>query len=224
MWQITGLPLNELASMVGRQLPVLSLIVPFWLVAALAGWRGMIGVWPACFVTGLTFSAVQFLISNLHGPWLTAPASALAALGALLLLLRFWQPAQPWHFPEDTGGNSSESTARSRLPIGVLFRAWLPWILLTATVAIWALPWTKAALNSLWQPSFVIPYLHGAVHKAPPLAQDLRAEPAIYVLNILSATGTAPLLAGLLGGTLLGLGPLRLLATYVNRPAAARLH
>lgn len=221
--QVTGLPLHELASMVGRQLPILSLIVPFWLVAALAGWRGMLGVWPACLVTGLTFSVVQFLISNFHGPWLTAPASALAALGALLLLLRYWQPAQPWHFPEDTDGASAAPKASPSLPAGVLLRAWLPWILLTATVAIWALPWTKAALNSLWQPSFAIPYLHGAVHKAPPLAQELRAEPAIYTLNLLSATGTAPLLAALIGGVLLGLGPLRLLAIFARTLMRVRL-
>src|SRR4051812_28286197 len=64
--QVTGLPLLDLSAMVGRQLPFFSLIIPFWLVAALSGWRGLLGVWPACLVAGVSFAIVQFLVSNFH--------------------------------------------------------------------------------------------------------------------------------------------------------------
>jgi lactate permease len=92
--KVTGLDLQALSSMVGRQLGLMSIIVPFWLVAAQSGWRRMIGVWPACLITGLSFGATQFLVSNFHGPWLVGIVSAFVSMGSLVLLMRFWEPAQ----------------------------------------------------------------------------------------------------------------------------------
>jgi lactate permease len=91
--KVTGLDLQALSAMVGRQLGLMSLIVPFWLVAAQSGWRRMLGVWPACLVTGVSFGATQFLISNFHGPWLVGIISAFVSMGSLTLLMTFWQPA-----------------------------------------------------------------------------------------------------------------------------------
>src|SRR6516225_1230351 len=92
--KVTGLDLQALSSMVGRQLGLMSVIVPFWLVAAHSGWRSMLGVWPACLVTGVTFGATQFFVSNFHGPWLVGIVSAFVSMGALVLLMTFWKPAQ----------------------------------------------------------------------------------------------------------------------------------
>ena len=91
--KITSLNLHALSAMVGRQLPIFSVIIPFWLVAAQAGWRGMLGVWPACLVTGVSFAVTQFVISNFHGPWLVDTAGAVISIGTLALLLKFWRPA-----------------------------------------------------------------------------------------------------------------------------------
>ena len=91
---VTGLDLHALSAMVGRQLPVFSLIVPFWLVAAQVGWRGMREVWPACLVCGASFATTQFLVSNLHGPWLVDLASSVASMVALVALLRVWRPGR----------------------------------------------------------------------------------------------------------------------------------
>jgi lactate permease len=210
--QVTGLPLHELSAMTGRQLPIFSLIIPFWLVAAMAGWRAMVGVWPACLVGGLSFALVQFFVSNFHGPWLVDTASALASIGALLLLLRFWQPRTVWRFAEE--GSADAAPAR---PTGrALWRAWSPWMILTVVVFIWALPTTKNWLNGIWQQQFPVPALHLAVLKAPPLAPELRPENAIYTLNLLSATGTAPLLSAIIAGLVLGLGPLALARTWLR--------
>ncbi len=216
--QVTGLPLQELSAMTGRQLPFLSLLIPFWLVAAMAGWRSMVQVWPACMVAGASFAGVQFLVSNLHGPWLVDTASALVSIGALLLLLRLWQPRTVWRFPDEVAVSSDpvpEQVAGTP-QAGVVFRAWSPWLILTVVVFVWALPGTKAALNHLWERSYPVAPLDGAVLKAPPLVPQPRAESAIYTLNLLSATGTAPLLTALLAGLLLGLRPRDLLRTYLH--------
>ncbi len=91
--KVTGLDIHLLSAMVGRQLPIFSLIVPFWLIVAQAGWSGMIAVWPACLVTGLGFGVTQFLVSNFHGPWLVDIISAVVSMGALMALMKFWKPA-----------------------------------------------------------------------------------------------------------------------------------
>src|SRR5437899_4270196 len=82
--------------MFGRQLPFFSVLVPFWVVAAYAGWRGMLGVWPAALTAGLSFAIPQFLISNFHGPWLVDIVAALCSMAALALLLRVWKPTDQW--------------------------------------------------------------------------------------------------------------------------------
>jgi lactate permease len=96
--KVTGLPLETLSAMVGRQLPFFSVIVPFWLVWAMAGFKGMREVWPACLASGLSFAAVQFLVSNYHGPWVVDIAGAIASILSMVLLLKFWQPRSIWRF------------------------------------------------------------------------------------------------------------------------------
>lgn len=211
--QVTGLPLQELSAMTGRQLPFFSLIVPFWLIAAMVGWRAMWQIWPACLAGGASFAIVQFLVSNYHGPWLVDTGSALASIGSILLLLRFWQPKEVWRF---AGAETDDGKPAAALSGRALLRAWSPWIILTAVVFVWALPGTKAWLNGIWEMKFNVPYLHLAVLKAPPLAPELKPEAAIYTLNLLSATGTAPLLTAIASGLLLGLGLPGLGRTYLG--------
>ncbi|HEY4302264.1 MAG TPA: L-lactate permease [Candidatus Didemnitutus sp.] len=208
--EVTGLPLDKLSAMTGRQLPILSLLIPFWLVAFLGGWRAMLGVWPACAVVALTFSITQFLLSNFHGPWLVDSIGAAISMFALLALLRFWRPRDTLRFPDESG-----DAAKIPAP-GSVFRAWLPWMVLAATVVIWGLPATKAVLNQFGVWKFSIAGLDGAVFRAPPLVPVPRAESAVYTLNLVSATGTAPLLAAVIAGFLLGLGPAKLARIYLR--------
>jgi lactate permease len=88
---VTGLDLLELSSMIGRQLPLFSLIVPFWLVWAFAGFRGMKEIWPGILVAGLSFAIFQFIVSNYHGPWLVDVIAAIISMACLTLFLRVWQ-------------------------------------------------------------------------------------------------------------------------------------
>src|SRR6267378_8128485 len=149
---VTGLDLKELSAMVGRQLPFFSLIVPFWLIWAFAGFRGMLEIWPAILVAGACFAIPQFLVSNFHGPWLVDVVAAIVSIAALATFLRFWQPKRIWRFEVSTASDSdrvdllSEGVSEAR-PSGraladarasdtirnsksETFRAWLPWIIL----------------------------------------------------------------------------------------------
>lgn len=203
--KVTNLDLGDLSVMVGRQLPLFSLIVPFWLVAAQAGWRGMMGVWPACLVSGLSFAVLQFAVSNFHGPWLVDIVSAVGSMGSLAVFMRWWRPSD---VPEVASSPTEESDS------GSAWRAWLPWVFLTVFVSVWGLPSVKTVLNGILSPSFAVPGLHKVVMKVPPVVAHPEPEAAVFALNLLSATGTALLLAGLCAGTVLGLGPVRLLRIY----------
>jgi lactate permease len=210
--KITGLDLHLLSAMVGRQLSPMAVIIPFWLVAAQAGWRGMLGVWPACLVTGLSFAITQFLVSNYQGPELVGIISSVVSMAALIGFMKFWKPAE-----EQTIADAP--AAPVALPAGtpdswVKWKAWLPWIFLSVFVFAWGKPGTKNFLNGLFAPNLHVPLLDNAVLRMPPVVSQATAEPAIFSLNALSATGTALLFAGILAGFCLGVGPGRLLRLY----------
>ena len=133
---VTGLPMQDLSAMVGRQLPLFSVIVPFWLAWAMAGRRGAKEVWPACLVSGLTFAIPQYVISNFYGPSLVDIASSLVSIACLVLLLRFWQPRSIWRFQEEGAadlGNGPIATSKKTDP-AAKFEAH-PTVLPSSTVA-----------------------------------------------------------------------------------------
>ena len=205
--RVTGLPLEQLSAMIGRQLPFFSIIVPFWMIWAMAGWRKMLQVWPACLACGATFATVQFLVSNYHGPWVVDIAASMASILALLILLKFWQPREieRQHQTEETIAKPSPKEAMI---------AWMPWIILSVVVFVWGLPQVKTWLNNISLINITVPYLHNQVLRVPPVVGQPKAEEAVFALNWLSATGTGLLLSGIIGGLLLGLSPLKLLRIF----------
>jgi lactate permease len=212
--KVTGLDEGALSAMVGRQLPFFALLVPFWLVAAQAGWRGMISVWPACLVAGASFGGVQFLVSNYHGPSLVNAAAGLSSIGALVILLRFWKPREVDAHPERAKAAPDPATQATMSRGRENFRAWLPWMLLTVFVVASSLTPVKNALNQAFSPKLSVPSLHMVVQKVPPAVARPEAEAAQFTFNLLSATGTSLLVAGVIAGFMLGLKPRQLLATY----------
>jgi len=218
---VTGLPLQDLSAMVGRQLPFFSVLVPFWLIWAMAGWRGMKEVWPACLVAGVTFAIPQFLVSNFYGPTLVDIIAAMVSILSLVTLLRFWQPRTIWRFPGEVTNNPSSKASGALaedIPVarGEALRAWMPWIVLSILVFLWGLPQFKQILNNISILTIQVPYLDKAVLRGPPVVLASRAEDAVFTLNWLSATGTGLLLSGILSGLYLGLGPLVLLQVFVR--------
>lgn len=232
---VTGLPMQDLSAMVGRQLPVFSVIVPFWLVWAMAGRRGMTGVWPACLVSGLTFAIPQYVVSNFYGPSLVDVASSLVSIACLVLLLRFWQPRSVWRFPgervTDWGDgpvaasekSKADAQARAHPTAREAWTAWSPWIILSLLVFLWGVPQFKNYLNSLSVVRGPVPYLDKAVLRTPPVVPSPKAEEAVFTLNWLSATGTGLLLSGIISGLLLGIKPGKLLRTYLGTLLRVRL-
>jgi lactate permease len=231
---VTGLSMMDLSAMVGRQLPVFSVIVPFWLVWAMAGRKGMIEVWPACLVSGLAFAIPQYVVSNYYGPSLVDIASAISSIFCLVLLLRFWQPHSIWRFSHEVGHGSSTSAESAAGSAKVAPRdpgtmaeiphpsrreawlAWMPWIVLSLMVFLWGVPQFKNYLNSLSIVKISVPYLDKAVLRTPPVVAAPKAEDAVFTFNWLSATGTGLLVSGIISGFLLGIKPRLLIQTYVK--------
>ncbi len=221
---MTGLPLDQLSAMVGRILPVFSVMVPFWLVWAMAGRKNMVEVWPACLTAGVSFGVTQYLVSNLHGPWVVDIAGSLVSMAALVILLKFWQPKSTWSFEHETAaGRSAEAAARPDIGGRRALKAWMPWILLSILVFAWGIPQVKAFLNGISQATFNFPGLHKAVMRVAPVVPKPVAEPAVFVFNWLSATGTSLLLTGIVSGLLLGFSPLKLAAIFWGTLRRVRL-
>src|SRR4051812_15674790 len=199
---VTGIDELSLSKMVGRQLPFFSLIVPFWVVWAMSGFRGMLGVWPAALTAGVCFAIPQFLVSNYHGPWLVDIVASLSSMAGLILLLRFWRPREIARLDPSA---QPPSLAPLRHSAAELRKAWLPWILLSLLVFIWGIPAFKKFLNAVSSVELPIPNLHNLVKRgvevAPPGSPP---EKAIFLFNWLSATGTGILVAALISGLLIG--------------------
>jgi len=204
---VTGLDPYILGAMVGRQLPVFSLIVPFWVVWAFAGWRGMKDVWPAILVTGVSFAIPQFVISNYINPWIVDIGASLISMGCLILFLKVWQPRELWLSPALRGRD--ESAAR-----GELWTALLPWIIVCVVMLIWGSGAFKTWANSIFTWNYPVPELHNMINKVPPVAAKPTPEGAVFGFTYLSFTGTGMLIAAIISGFLMGFSPLRLVTEY----------
>ena len=195
--QVSGFSDMTISAIVGRQLPFMSVIVPLWLCVLMCGFKRSMEVLPAIAVAGVCFAGSQFLFSNFHGPTLPDIMSALITIIGLVILLRVWKPANVWRFE---GEDSAASALEKAGPInmGVVLRAWSPYIILAVMVFLWGLPQFKNLLNAI--PGSVItfgwPGLDGMVVKTAPIAAD-SVYGAKFTFNWLSAGGTAILLAGL---------------------------
>jgi lactate permease len=208
---VTDLDLRDLSAMVGRQLPVFSVIVPFWLVWAFAGLRGVAGVWPAVLVAGVSFAIPQFLVSNFHGPWLVDVVAALVSMAAVMLFLRVWQPRERWGLAGQEAAAPPAAHGYSRREV---IRAWVPWLILSVLVFVWGLPQARAFLDEISAVRVPVPGLHALVQRTPPVVLTPRPEAAIFNVNWLSATGSAILLAALVAGSVMGYGAREMARVY----------
>jgi lactate permease len=218
---VTGLDPYILGAMVGRQLPFFSLIVPFWVVWAFVGWRAMKDVWPAILVTGVSFAVPQFVISNYINPWIVDIGASLISMGALILFLKVWQPRQLWLSPELRGHDESASQMGKAAPLdktpltqAELWSALLPWIIVCIVMLIWGSGWFKSWADSWFVWKYSVPELDKMINKMPPVAASPTPESAVFSFTYLSFTGTGMLIAAIISGFLMGVGPGRLLVEY----------
>jgi lactate permease len=191
----SGLDMNHISAIAGRQLPLLSVIVPFWLCVTMCGFKRTMEVIPALLTAGLCFAVTQFVFSNFHGPYLPDIMSALVTIVGMVILLRFWKPKQSWHFPDEP---PSKKSAGLRYSTGEVLRAWCPYIILAAMVFIWGLGTFKAAVKPFDGFVFSWPMLDGLVAKTVPIVKTDALYPAKFNFNIITAGGTAIFLSGLI--------------------------
>jgi lactate permease len=218
---VTGLDPYILGAMVGRQLPFFSLLVPFWVVWAFAGWRGMMAVWPAILVTGVGFAVPQFVISNYINPWIVDIGASLISMGCLILFLKVWQPKELWLSPALRGNDESAATMsavktidKTPLTQAQLWSALLPWIIVCVVMLIWGNGAFKTWANSIFVWNYEVPDLDKMINKVPPVAAKATAERAVFGFTYLSFTGSGMLIAAIISGFLMGLSPAKLIGEY----------
>ncbi len=197
---VTGIDVLKLSAMIGGQLLGFSLLIPFWVVWAMAGFRGMIEVWPAALVAGAAFAVPQFLIARIFGPWLADIVASVACIVATVLLLKIWRPKKIWKLEDAPAPTSLPSHSRSDL-----VRAWAPWVLLTVFIFVWGLPKVRGILTRGATSEFSIPHLNNQVARGIEVAPaGTPPEKAVYKVEWLAATGTGILFAAICAGLLMG--------------------
>ena len=228
--QVSGLDAFKIGAMAGRQLPFLSIFVPFWLMFMMDGVRGVKETWPAALIAGTTFAITQFLTSNFVGPELPDITSALVSIVSLTLFLKVWQPQRA----SDTvvvssgsaavmggpgGFNKPRSSVASTYSLGQIIKAWSPFLILTGMVTIWTLKPFKAlfaAGGALQAFTFNIPvpHLDQLVMKTAPIVANVTAMPAVYKFDLIAASGTAILFSAIIAMLVLRITPKIGLTTF----------
>jgi lactate permease len=217
---VTGLDILPLTRMIAIILIPFCILVPFWLVWLYAGFRGMMEVWPALLVGGGTFAVTQSLMAIYTGPGLVDIAASVATIVALILFLRFWKPKRVLNAKgEDITG---QVRTRHEHSAGAIFKAWLPWLTLSVVVFAWGIPQFAQWMDRKTSIGIPVAGLHNFVQRMPPVSLTPTAEPAVFSLNWLAASGTGILVAALLAGLLMGLGPGSLARALVRTAFSVR--
>jgi lactate permease len=194
--RVSDIPEMAISQMVGRTLPILSVVVPFYLVVLMSGFKRSMEVLPAIVVSGVSFAFFQWFAANYIGPMLPDVLAGIASIISMMILLKYWKPQVIWRFQEEP-----QQTLDSNLKysMGEVARAWSPFIIMTLFIIAWGLDPVKGALNSMGILKFEIPGLN-AIYKADGTALGIKP----FELNYLSAPGTALLFTSIIAIPLLG--------------------
>ena len=219
---VTGIDPFLLGAMVGRQLPFFSLIVPFWLIWAFAGWKGTKEIWPAILITGVSFAIPQFLISNFINPWIVDIGASLISMACLIGFLKVWQPKKVWTSPalrshDESASSAKRSSGSSKKPSSAqVWMSLLPWIIVCVILLLWGTNYIKAILNAYATWNYPVPGLHNMINKVAPVVPVPTKEGAVFSFTWLSYTGSGMLIAAIISGLLMGFTPARLVKSYVE--------
>ena len=222
--KVTGFSEVMLSSMTGRILTPFCILVPFWLIWAFAGFSGMLEVWPAILVAGVTFAVPQLLVSNLHGPWVVNVVAAVISMLCLTGFLLIWKPKKIWKFEgqeEEEQAELARGEIKQSYTRKEITQAWIPWVILSVIVFVWGTQTGKLWMNtpekiftstSSWatkpsqitNPQFKVTVLNNMVERVQPVVPKPTKEPAVFGLNWLSGTGTGILFAAIISGLIMG--------------------
>lgn len=192
--ELTKIDLMKISSIVGRQLPFLSIIVPLWLSVTMCGFKRSMEILPAIIVAGVCFAGSQFLVSNYVGPMLPDVISAIVTIVGMFAFLKVWKPKTIWRFEDEPATSGPATCSYSS---GEVLRAWMPWLVLAVAVFVWGLKDAQAILNTVTM-KIDWPALNNLVIKTAPIVSADKAYGAVFKLNWLSSPGSAVFVAGLL--------------------------
>ena len=196
--RMSDIPELAISQMVGRTLPLLSLLIPFYLVTLMSGFKKSLEVMPAILVSGISFAFVQWFTSNYMGPMLPDILAGIASILSLLLLLKYWKPKSIWRFKEEPSLQTSVEIKYTSLQI---LRAWSPFIIMTLFIIAWGFQPVKDILNSIGFIKFKIPGLENAILQPDGNPLPIKA----FDFNYLSTPGTAVIFAALISIPLIGI-------------------
>ncbi len=216
---VTGIDPFLLGAMVGRQLPFFSLIVPFWVVWAFAGWKGTKEIWPAVLVTGVSFAIPQYLISNFINPWIVDIGASLISMACLIGFLQVWRPKTIW---TSAALRSHDDSATGRPapktgPKPTTAQVWMslvPWIIVCIVLLVWGTNWFKGIVNPWATWNYAVPDLHNMINKVAPVAAKPTPEGAVFSFTWLTYTGSGMLIAAIISGLVMGFSPIKMAAEY----------
>ncbi|MEN3166314.1 lactate permease LctP family transporter [Gluconobacter sp. OJB] len=216
--QVIGAEPYAVGRLVVMQLLAIGIIIPFWLVAVVDGVRGIRETWPVILVAGVTFTVTQSLTALLIGPELPDIIAPLVTMVAIPVFLRFWKPNRVFRF--ETGDVPADAVIdNTSYTSSQIMRAWSPFIILTAFVAIWSIKPFKALFAAGGPLNWTVlviqfPGLHNLVLKTAPIVPSPTPYAAIFKLDFISSVGTAILLAGIVTVLFLRMRPTDALATF----------
>ena len=196
--RMSDIPELAISQMVGRTLPLLSLLIPFYLVTLMSGFKKSLEVMPAILVSGISFAFVQWFTSNYMGPMLPDILAGIASILSLLFLLKYWKPKSIWRFKEEPALQTSVEIKYTSLQI---LRAWSPFIIMTLFIIAWGFQPVKDILNSIGFIKFKIPGLENAILQPDGNPLAIKA----FDFNYLSTPGTAVIFAALISISLIGI-------------------
>ncbi len=217
---VTGLDVIVLTRVLAVLIAPFCVLIPFTLVHAFCGWRKTLDVWPPVLLTGGLFGISQLAVALLHGPWLVDIVASLTTIGGLTVFLRYWQPR------EVLNGQGlavkARDVASSRVGLPAVRAAVLPWAVLAVSVVCWGTPRAAAWLDSVGTAHMAIGGLHNVIYRSAPIASSTRPEPAVFVFNSLSATGTGIFVAALLAAVLMRISTGEILRTLGETAVTTR--
>ncbi len=207
MATVTGIPATTMARAIGIDMAFMALIIPFFMLVVMVGFKKAKEVLPAALVAGISYGATSLVISTYFGPELPAITASVVSLVCLIIFIRFWQPKTTWNFPEDAASTQATGTSYSA---GQIFTAWSPFLILMVVMAIWGTPAFKTYAEKTHHWFLAVPKwpgLDGVVFKAAPIVAKPTLYAASYKWQWLTAPGTAMFLSALISMVVLGISP-----------------
>lgn len=207
MSTVTGIPATTMARAIGIDMAFMALIIPFFMVVVMVGFKRALEVIPAALVAGISYGATSLVISTYFGPELPAITASVVSLLCLVIFIRFWQPKTTWTFEEDKAANPATGV---RHTAGQIFKAWSPFLILMLVMGLWGTPFFKNYAEKTHHWFLAVPHwpwLDGVVFKAAPIVAKPAVYGASYKWQWLTAPGTAMFLSSLISMVVLGISP-----------------